>query len=93
MTTLEYTHSAEPLQYVTPVWEAQVMNTMTHHTESIGETTSTSFSFVPDELEEELDGPLTVIKVTYCVMLNISKALVYHKDNATVAFHILKLSK
>ena len=90
MTTLEYTHSVEPLQYATTVWE--VVNTVAYRTGPSGERTST-FSFVQDELEEELDGPLSVIKVTYCAMLNISKSRVYYKDNATVSFHILKLSK
>ena len=62
-------HLAEPLQYATTVWE--VVNTVACRTGPSGERTST-FSFVQDELEEGLDGPLSVIKVAYCAMLNIS---------------------
>lgn len=92
MTSLQYSHNAGPLGlgYVNMAWQ---VNT-TAIRSSTGRTST--FSFVQPELDEELDGLLTVVRATFYVSLNISESgqtLTYHEDSVTVFFHILKISK
>ena len=90
-TSLSYSHTGRPLQYVDMTWCVNITNSLY----SIkNRSDSTELSFIQSKLGE-LDGPLSVVRATLIVSLHIAESHlnVTHQDNATVDFNILKISK
>ena len=95
--SLTYSHAAHPSKYVNMHWQVNTSESLYHVTDS-GKMAST-FSFVEPKLDGGLDEPHSVISATFVVSLNISRydisgydrTLTYHRANATVLFHILKI--
>ena len=86
--SLTYSHAAHPSGDVNMHWQVNTSESL-YHVRNSGKMAST-FSFVEPELDGGLDEPHSVISATFVASLNIS-GLTYHRANATVLFHILKI--